>query len=134
MCVVFYQFPKQARQAWVLLFLGVCKRLLELWCLCLWTIGYGYCFARGVNTQVPNLGMSWSHFCRSLLPPVSLIGPTNKSQIWGKTNGLPPAATLEQRGDEVIFVNEPMVTLISVCMLILCAVGDQPTRPKCGVW
>ena len=29
----------------------------------------------GVNTQVPNLGMSWSHFCRLMLPSICLTRP-----------------------------------------------------------
>ena len=37
--------------------------------------------------------------------------------------------------NEVIFGNEPiMVTLISVCMVFFCGLGDQPTGPKYEVW
>ena len=36
--------------------------------------------------------------------------------------------------NEVIFWNEPMVTLISVCMVFFCGLGDQPTGLKYEVW
>ena len=88
-----------------------------------------------------------------LMVSVVLGGLTHKSQIWGwaghtfvgycchqlaklvqQTSPKAGGELMTLKLNEVIFWNEPMVTLISVCMVFFCGLGDQPTGPKYEVW
>ena len=73
--------------------------------------------------------MRRSHFC--------LIGGYCCHQLAKLVQQTSPKAggeLMTLKLNEVIFGNEPMVTLISVCMVFFCGLGDQPTGPKYEVW
>ena len=73
--------------------------------------------------------MRWSRFC--------LIGGYCCHQLAKLVQQTSPKAggeLMTLKLNEVIFWNEPMITLISVCMVFFCGLGDQPTGPKYEVW